>query len=217
MIKQLKTVGEYIAYTSMFFLLIMGIVGTMSIDIVILAVLLKEAKHNDNAFATGFLWGLLFSYNRPYYGSSHYGPDPLYDNAGILICVSLIMTAIAMVLAATLGVPEIALFLAIGWGGAIAITSIGLGVYGFAEWLEGLLEESVIPVAEVIHDTNGNSYRTMHTHGLPAQKTQSNHAKLAGKDSPENMSTRGLNLFSELKPASSATNFGLDDHLRLST
>lgn len=108
-------------------LLIMAIVGTVAIDIVILAALTKHRSHNAS-FLTGYLCGSFFAYRNP-------------DPVPILIA-SPITTAVAIVLSIFLGVPAIGIALAAGWAIAASIFCLGLALQSLAAEIASSNESS---------------------------------------------------------------------------
>jgi hypothetical protein len=155
-----KFFGKGVTYLGLGALFAMSIIGSLSIDIVILMAISKEADRNhrreENSFATGFLWGMMFSNNN----SRHRG---FYDNALSMMIFSLFLTGIAVILSVALGVPEVGFVLVAGWLGAfatlaagVAIHALGEGLESFATWLiervqivtqEQILTQGQMPVS----------------------------------------------------------------------
>ncbi|QEY52214.1 hypothetical protein [Legionella longbeachae] len=98
-------------------LLIMAVVGTIAIDLVLLAY--AEKHHND--FMTGWILGTMF-----------WGPrvDPLP-----LLIVSPITSLIAVGLSLALGVPQVGVALLAGWALASTVFAIGCALVSLSESL----------------------------------------------------------------------------------
>ena len=111
-------IGTGLKYGGGFGLFVMAVVGTVAIDIVILA----SAEKNHNSFVTGFVLGSMFSR-----GNS----DPVP-----LLIASPITSAIAVVLSFALGVPGVGLAILAGWFVAAAVLGIGLGLEALAKAIE---------------------------------------------------------------------------------
>lgn len=125
----LGTGTYYVGAGSLF---VMAVVGTVSIDLV----LLSYAKEKKNEFFTGYLLGSMF--NR----SSN--NDPL-----TALMFSPITTGFAVLLSVYLGVPGVGLALLAGWAAAATIFLTGLGLLELADRFEpGPEEENIyIPSA----------------------------------------------------------------------
>lgn len=99
-------------------LITMGVVSTVSIDLVFL----KFAEKQRNPFITGFLWGLIFSGNNK--------NDP--KDVLMLLIISPFTAAVAVALSVLLGVPEVGAFLVMGWAAASLITAAGWALKSIA-------------------------------------------------------------------------------------
>jgi hypothetical protein len=113
-------IGLGLKYSGGFALLAMAVVGTVSIDIVLLAYASKER----NGFLTGLILGTLISNNNT-------PVNPLY-----LLIASPITSAIAVGLSFALGVPGVGVAILIGWAVAAAVFAIGLGIVALAEAID---------------------------------------------------------------------------------
>ena len=111
-------IGTGLKYGGGFGLLVMAVVGTVAIDIVLLAA--AEKRHND--FMTGFVLGSMFSRGNP---------DPSY-----MLMASPITTAIAVVLSFALGVPGVGIDLLVGWGIAATLLAVGCGLEAFSKAID---------------------------------------------------------------------------------
>ncbi len=111
-------IGTGLKYGGGFGLLVMAVVGTVAIDIVLLA----AAERNHNAFLTGFVLGSMFS-------RSNVDPVPL-------LIASPITSAVAVVLSFALGVPGVGVGILIGWGAAAALLAIGFGLTALAKAMD---------------------------------------------------------------------------------
>lgn len=123
-------IGTGLKYGGGFALLTMAIVGTVAIDIVILA----AAEKNHDAFLTGFILGSLFSRD--------------FSDPTILLAISPITTAIAVGLSFGLGVPWVGIGLLIGWGVAAGLLVLGFALEALAEAIRPvpvLVEEEDLP------------------------------------------------------------------------
>ncbi len=133
MANPLKVLGKGISYVGLGTVFLMAIVGSISIDMVIFAALIKESKKRDgNNFLTGYLFGLMWSNNN----SSRRGG--FYTDAGIMLLISPLLTAVAVALSFALGVPEIGVALIAGWVGAFSIVTLGLAIYSLGDMIEGV-------------------------------------------------------------------------------
>ena len=99
-------------------LLAMAVIGTVSIDIVLLAY--AEKKHDD--FMTGWILASMFT-------------APKFDPAPLLIA-SPITTLLAVALSIALGVPGTGMALLAGWAVASALLLSGLAVLSFSHAIE---------------------------------------------------------------------------------
>lgn len=90
-------------------LFVMSVIGTISVDLVLLA----YASKRRDSFLTGFILGSMFQRQSmwPFLGTS------------------LIMTGVAVILSAALGVPGVGALLLAGWAAATLTFSLGAGLY----------------------------------------------------------------------------------------
>ncbi|BCA95109.1 hypothetical protein TUM19329_14700 [Legionella antarctica] len=103
-------IGRGLMYGGGAGLLVMAVVGTVAIDLVILA----AAERNHNSFLTGFVLGSMFS-------RGNVDPVPL-------LIASPITSIIAVVLSVALGVSGVGVGILIGWGVAASLLAIGYGL-----------------------------------------------------------------------------------------
>jgi hypothetical protein len=117
-------IGQGLIYGGGASLLVMAAVGTVAIDLVLLAY--ADKTHND--FLTGFILGSMF-----------FGPkvDPLP-----LLIASPITSLIAVGLSVALGVPMIGAAILAGWAFAAALLAVGFGLVALSEAIEPEPEES---------------------------------------------------------------------------
>lgn len=108
-------IGKGLIYGGGAGLLIMAVVGTIAIDLVLLAY--AEKHHND--FMTGWILGTMF-----------WGPriDPLP-----LLIVSPMTSLIAVGLSLALGVPQVGVALFAGWALASTVFAIGCALVSLSE------------------------------------------------------------------------------------
>lgn len=108
-------IGTGLMYGGGASLLVMAVVGTMSIDLVLLA----YAKKHHNDFMTGWILGSMF-----------WGPraDPLP-----LLIASPITSLIAVGLSVALGVPHVAIALLAGWALAATVFAVGCALLSLSE------------------------------------------------------------------------------------
>ncbi|CEG56391.1 hypothetical protein [Legionella fallonii] len=111
-------IGTGLKYGGGFGLLVMAAVGTVAIDIVLLA----AAEKHHNHFLTGFVLGSMFS-------RGHIDPVPL-------LIASPITSAVAVVLSFALGVPGVGLGILIGWGVAAGVLALGFGLTALAKAID---------------------------------------------------------------------------------
>jgi hypothetical protein len=97
-------------------LFIMSVIGSISIDLVILS----YASKRRDGFMTGFILGSMFSRGSiwPFFGCS------------------LATTGVAVILSIALGVPGIGALLLAGWAAAILTFSLGATLYNIGDKLE---------------------------------------------------------------------------------
>lgn len=123
----MRASGKGIMYIGAGALFLMAIVGTISIDLVILAAVSKDKKSSGGSFFTGYLLGSLFSKN---------------DSSPVVsLILSPITTTIAIALAFVLGVPEVGVALAAGWGIAAGAVGLGWAVNRAGDMLEMLFND----------------------------------------------------------------------------
>lgn len=108
-------IGRGMIYGGAGALFVMAVVGTISIDLV----LLSAAEKNHDRFLTGFVLGSMFS-------RGNTDPVPL-------LIASPISSAIAVVLSVALGVPEVGLVIMAGWLLAATTLAIGYGIEALAK------------------------------------------------------------------------------------
>jgi hypothetical protein len=150
--KSIKDIGKVVTYIGAGCAFMMLVVGTLAIDIVILAALMKQTNQNrhnagDNSFVTGMLFGMMFSGNRN---------RSLYGDTGIALALSPITTVIAIALSIYLGVPTVGLGLALGWVGVVAVAGVGLLIYGLGELVETYVDRP--PSLTPANNEDGSSY-----------------------------------------------------------
>ncbi len=106
-------------------LFIMSVVGTLSVDLVLLA----YASRRNDQFLTGFILGSMFQRQSmwPFLGCS------------------LAMTGVAVILSVALGVPGAGALLLAGWAAATLTFSLGVGLYQAGEKLAAEPVPSMIP------------------------------------------------------------------------
>ena len=111
-------IGTGLKYGGGFGLFTMAIVGTVAIDLVLLA----AAEKNHDSFLTGFVLGSMFSRGNV---------DPLP-----LLIASPITSAVAVVLSFILGVPTVGVGILIGWAVAATVLAVGFGLVALAEAID---------------------------------------------------------------------------------
>lgn len=152
-----KKVGEFVTYIGIACAFVMLVVGTVAIDIVILAALLKNSRENRNngfdSFVTGMLFGMMFSSNNN---------RGLYSNAVISLLLSPITTGIAIALSFFLGVPAVGIGLALGWAGVAVSIGFGLMIHRVGELIEGH-DANVVTVE---HSTGATTYSYLAGYGM---------------------------------------------------
>lgn len=156
MLNSLKTTGNYITRAGMLSTFLMAVVGTISIDIVLLAYMIKKTNENNsgaNSFLTGYLWGTMFSGNHHHHSS----PNPL-----LLLIASPFLTGIAIGLSFLLGVPQVGIVLALGWGVSLSIVGLGTGISALAEL--GLSHEPVIVVATPVNHADRQQHSSTYSY-----------------------------------------------------
>lgn len=108
-------IGTGLKYGGAGSLLIMAVVGTVAVDLVLLA----YAKKNHDQFVTGYIIGSMFHCRHI---------DPV-----ALLIASPITSAIAVGLSFLLGVPQIGWAVLIGWTFATVVMAIGVSIQSLAE------------------------------------------------------------------------------------
>lgn len=108
-------IGTGLKYGGAFGLLTMAVVGTISVDLVLLA----KADKDRNPFLTGFVLGSMFSQGNP---------DPVP-----LLIASPITSAVAVVLSVALGVPSVGAAILAGWVLAVTTLAVGIGLQDLAK------------------------------------------------------------------------------------
>jgi hypothetical protein len=103
-------IGRGLMYGGGAGLVVMAVVGTLSVDLVLLA----AAERHHNHFLTGFVLGSMFS-------RGNVDPVPL-------LIASPITSVIAVALSFALGVPGVGVGILIGWGVAASLLAIGYGL-----------------------------------------------------------------------------------------
>lgn len=120
--KGMKYVGNGVLFIGMGCFIIASIMGVLAIDIVILAAILKASNSRSGGgspFLTGFLLGSLFRPNSYMFA---------YHSVGCFFLSSVLTTAVACIIALALGVPYVAILLAMVWGAAAGVTLLGLAL-----------------------------------------------------------------------------------------
>ncbi|RUR13271.1 hypothetical protein [Legionella sp. km772] len=117
-------IGTGLKYGGAGGLFAMAVVGTISIDLV----LLTAAERNRDSFLTGFILGSMFS-------RGNVNPIPL-------LIASPITSAIAVGLSFALGVPGAGLAILAGWALAATLLAVGLGLENLAKAIEPEPESS---------------------------------------------------------------------------
>lgn len=127
MLKTIKTVGEYTQYVGLGLIFAMAVVGTVAIDIVILAALAKTLSESnnrrgngfgDNPFVTLMLWNMMFNSS-----SSRHNTGVI--DFGLQLLIAPVTTVIAIGLSVLLGVPQVGIALIAGWVVALAVLAVG--------------------------------------------------------------------------------------------
>ena len=125
MANALKILGKGIVYLGLGALFIMAIIGTMSLDLLILCLISQSDRRNNNFFATLFMWDIMLS-NR----------SSLYENIGFSLLASPFISAVTIGLSVAVGLPEFGLLQLAGWVGAFTILLAGAVIYGLGDTLE---------------------------------------------------------------------------------
>jgi len=135
MLKTIKTVGEYTQYVGLGLIFVMAVVGTVAIDIVILAFMAKTLSESnnrqgngfgDNPFVTLMLWNMMFNNS-----SSRHNTGVI--DFGLELLLAPVTTVIAIVLSVLLGVPQIGVALIAGWVVALGVFAVGYAIEQAAE------------------------------------------------------------------------------------
>ncbi len=125
-------IGTGLMYSGATSLLAMAIIGTVSIDLVILSAVTNSNKEhrnhhhhgsNNNQFLTGYILGSMFSNQHP--------SDPVP-----LLIISPITSLIAIGLSVALGVPYIGVAIAAGWALAITMFAVGHALIALSEAID---------------------------------------------------------------------------------
>ncbi|MDI1352241.1 MAG: hypothetical protein PSV35_05640 [bacterium] len=111
-------IGMGLKYGGAGALFLMAIVGTISIDLVLLA----AAEKTNNSFLTGFILGSMFSRGNI---------DPLP-----LLIISPITSLIAVTLSFVLAVPTVGVAILAGWALAASLLALGSGIEAIAQAIE---------------------------------------------------------------------------------
>ena len=111
-------IGTGLKYGGAGGLFVMAVVGSISIDLV----LLSAAEKNRDSFLTGYILGSMFS-------RGNVNPIPL-------LIASPITSAIAVGLSFALGVPGTGLAILAGWVLAATLLAVGLGLESLAKALD---------------------------------------------------------------------------------
>ena len=154
-LKGMQTVGEYTQYLGLGLIFTMAVVGTVAIDIVILAAMMKAANESsrrgqNNPFVTLMLWNMMFNSPR-----SH--PGRGYRDFGLELLLAPVTTGIAIVLAVCLGVPQIAVALIAGWVAALGVLALGSLIKEAAQSVIDYLDSAPARTASG-HSNITNSY-----------------------------------------------------------
>lgn len=123
-------IGTGLKYGGAFGLFAMAVVGTVAIDIVILAALTQNndrhshghSSSGNNSFVTGYILGSMFSQGNT---------DFRY-----LLIASPITSLIAVALSFALGVPGVGVGILIGWGVAATLLALGLGLEALSKSID---------------------------------------------------------------------------------
>lgn len=108
-------IGTGLKYGGAGSLFVMAVVGTISVDIVLLAY--AEKRHNE--FLTGFIIGSMLSRDN-------------FEPIALLIA-SPITSAIAIGLSVALGVPQVGLAIFAGWAFASVLFAVGVGLQALSK------------------------------------------------------------------------------------
>lgn len=116
-------IGRGLMYGGGAGLLAMAVVGTVAIDLVLLA----AAERSHNHFLTGFIWYSMFS-------RGNVDPVPL-------LIASPLTSVIAVALSFALGVPGVGVGILIGWSVAATLLAVGYGLEQLSKAIAPELEE----------------------------------------------------------------------------
>lgn len=126
-----KKVGEGVAITGMAGLFLMAVTGAVLCDLMILFAILNAGErrtrneNNNNQFVIGFLVGTMTARQRP-----------IHHDAGYMLAVSPILSAIAIGLLFKYRHPSIAFALIYGWSASAGTLLLGLSIYALGDYLE---------------------------------------------------------------------------------
>lgn len=124
MANPVKILGMGVVYIGLGALFTMAIIGTMSLDLLLLCMLSQSNSRNNNFLTTLFMWNIMLS-NR----------SSLYENIGFSLLASPFISAISIGLSVAVGLPEFGVLLLAGWVGAFTILLVGAAIYGLGDTL----------------------------------------------------------------------------------
>jgi hypothetical protein len=143
-----KLLGLGISYLGLGAVFAMAVIGTISIDLVILAYIAKESRSNSsNIFLSLMLWNFMFRH------------DSAYVSFGVSLLVSPFLSAISVGLAVALGVPEIAVLLIAGWAGAFTIILAGAVIYGLGDAIQATWDAICTSLQSSRNASNSTTYQ----------------------------------------------------------
>jgi len=173
MLKTIKTVGEYTQYVGLGLIFAMAVVGTVAIDIVILAALAKALSESNNRrgnglgdypFVTLMLWNMMFNSS-----SSRHNTGVI--DFGLQLLIAPVTTMIAIGLSILLGVPQVGVALIAGWVVALGVLAVGY-----------LIEQAADSAIQYFHSTPDNTPR--HSNDVNAAPRASRVAEAASSFTP---------------------------------